>query len=188
VSVLRRILADNRIVAAVVFTGLLTTAGFYFGGVYPLERQVSQTRVLKTETSMAFDRAQETYARTRAAVERERTASADLDRFYSQILPKDLSTAREITHVRLAELAMRNSLRMERRNSQSGQGEFDGLVRFRTNVLLAGQWRDIRRFIAAVEDGSDFLVIEDIELSQREDRNMPVALTIEVATYYRTNL
>ncbi len=187
-SVLRRILADNRIVATVSFASLLSATGFYFGGVYPLERHVNQTRVLKHETSRNLDRTQDAYARTRAAAERERTVSTDLNRFYREILPQDLPTARDITYVRLAELAMRNSLSMERRNSQSVQSEFDGLVRFRTNVLLAGQWRDIRRFIAAVEDGSDFLVIEDIELSQTEDRNMPVSLTIEVSTYYRANL
>ena len=181
----RRILAENRLVTMSVLGTLLATTVFYLGGVYPLERRVNQLHALKARTTRDLGDAQDFYRRTRATLEREAMASTDLERFYGEILPNDLSTARDVTHVKLAELAAGTNLVMERRSSQSVPAEFDGLVRLRTNMLLAGQWRDIRSFIAAVEGGSDFLVIENMVLSQRADRSVPVTLTIEVATYYR---
>ena len=184
-TLLRRILEENRIVVAVLAASLLGTLVFYLGGVYPLERRVDQIRELRSGISKALDNAQNRSAQMRAELMQERVASDDLDHFYGEILPDNLSTARDIAYVGLAELAARNSLVLERRNTQSGPGEFYGLVRLQTNMLLVGQWRDIRGFIAAVEGGSDFLVIEDIGFSQREDIQMPLTLRIEVTTYYR---
>ena len=184
-TLLRRILAENRIAVTFISASLLGTIVFYLGGVYPLERRVNQTRELKSGISKALDDAKNRSVRTRAGLEQERVTINDLDRFYDEILPENLSVARDITYVSLAELAAKNSLVMERRNGQSVVGEFDGLVRLQTNMLLAGQWSDIRSFIEAIEDGSDFLVIEDIVLSQREDMSVPLTLRIEVATYYR---
>lgn len=181
----RRIFTENRISTTLVVTGLLTTTVFYFGGVYPLERRVDQTRALNAGTSRELDDVQAIYEKVRARLEREELTTADIERFYAEILPKDLPTARDIAYVKLADLAATKNLVMERRNTQSVLDEFGGLVRLQTDMLLAGQWADIRSFIATLEGGSDFLVIEDIVLSQREDRAAPVALAIEVATYYR---
>ena len=181
----RRIFTENRISTTLVVTGLLTTTVFYFGGVYPLERRVDQARALNAGTSRELDDVQAIYEKVRARLEREELATADIESFYAEILPKDLPTARDIAYVKLADLAAAKNLVMERRNTQSVLDEFGGLVRLQTDMLLAGQWVDIRSFIATLEGGSDFLVIEDIVLSQREDRAAPVALAIEVATYYR---
>jgi len=185
VRLLRRIMVENRIAVTLISASLLGTIVFYLGGVYPLERRVDQTRRFRSGISKTLDDTQNRSSWMRAGLEQERLATNDLDRFYDEILPENLSVARNIIYVGLAELAAKNGLVMERRNSQSVPGEFNGLVRLQANMLLAGQWRNVRNFIAAVENGPEFLVIADMVLSQREDMRMPLTLRIEVATYYR---
>ena len=92
----RRIFTENRITTTLVVTGLLTTTVFYFGGVYPLERRVDQTRALNAGTSRELDDVQALNEKVRARLEREELTTADIERFYAEILPKDLPTARDI--------------------------------------------------------------------------------------------
>ena len=50
---------------------------------------------------------------------------------------------------------------------------------------LEGDWDDIRQLIYEIETGPDFIVIDNVALSEGEGANAPLALALEISTYYR---
>jgi len=51
-------------------------------------------------------------------------------------------------------------------------------------MVLSGEWESIRQFIYDVESASEFVIIDDVTLSQN-DPGKPLTLTLELSTYYR---
>ena len=60
------------------------------------------------------------------------------------------------------------------------------LERLRVSYALAGDYDDIRSLIYDIETAPDFLVIENVFLSEGQDEQAPLTLTLEVSTYFRT--
>ena len=52
-------------------------------------------------------------------------------------------------------------------------------------MLLSGAYRDIRRFIHALETAPEFVVIEEIVLSQGDETEAGEVLSLVLSTYYR---
>ena len=52
-------------------------------------------------------------------------------------------------------------------------------------MLLSGAYRDIRRFIHALETAPEFLVIEEIVLSRGDESEGGEVLNLVLSTYYR---
>ena len=52
-------------------------------------------------------------------------------------------------------------------------------------MLLSGAYRDIRRFIHALETAPEFVVIEEIVLSQGDETEAREVLSLVLSTYYR---
>ena len=48
----------------------------------------------------------------------------------------------------------------------------------------SGEWESIRQFIYDVESASEFVIIDDVTLSQN-DAGKPLTLTLELSTYFR---
>lgn len=59
------------------------------------------------------------------------------------------------------------------------------LQRLRVQVSLEGDWDDIRQLIYEIETGPDFIVIDNVALSEGEGGTAPLALELEISTYYR---
>ena len=51
--------------------------------------------------------------------------------------------------------------------------------------MLTGEYRDIRRFIHDLETAPEFLVIENVALSQGSERDRGLTVIVKVATYFR---
>ena len=186
-SLVRRIVAEKR-VALVAVTGLLLADILLYGGaVYPLQSGVVSARARAgiAASDLATQEAARSLARGRLEVKNH--ADAELQQFYEHVLPQGLAGARSITYPRLAALAGRMGLVLERRTSDRDQDDDSGLGRLRTTMLLRGEYGSIRRFIEALETAPDFLVIEEIVLSQREALDdSSLVLTLGVSTYYRS--
>ena len=169
----------------VVVVTVVAAVSLYVLAVYPLTIRAAQARQREAASVQALATAQQSYQAARATMDGKRAASDQLERFYGEILPPDLAGARGITYARLAALASGYDLRMERRSSTSEQEEGSNLGRLRMTMLLAGEWADIRAFIAAVEDAPEFIVIQEVVLSQSEEEDAALGLALGVSTYYR---
>ena len=113
-------------------------------------------------------------------------ADVELRKFYGEVLPDDLAGARRITYARLAQLANDADLRYERR-SYEPDANYDGsLQKVKITMVLEGEYRNVRRFIHDLETAPEFVVIEDVALAEGADPNAPLTLTLQLATFFRS--
>ncbi len=185
-ALLRRILADyRRIVVPLAVVAAANVAG-YAVGLYPLGLQV------RTFEGRAATAASDVAAAERALRQAQETvagkgrADTELRRFYGEILPADQREARRITYLQLAEMAQRANLTFSRRTFAPGQDRDSTLARLDMTMSIGGAYRDMRRFIHAVETAPDFIVINQVALAQQE-RGGTLTLGLQLATYFRAD-
>ena len=185
-KIVRRVVAEKRLLVTVIAVMLVAAGALYILAVYPLSVRADAVRERRAAARQALVTAQRNYTVTRVAADDQGTTSEALEQFYRDVLPPDLAAARGITYPRLAALARSHGLVLERRSSVPEQDDDSELRRLRTTMLLAGDWADIRRFIDTLENAPEFLVIEEIALSQSEEVGASLVLTLGVSTYFRS--
>ena len=184
-NVVRRVLSEKRLAVGAVGIVLLVDVLLFGLAVRPLRAGVTQARTRAAAAAERLAAGADARAAARARQDARERADAELRRFYDEVLPQDLAAARSITYPRLAALAARLGLALERRTSASDGHEGDRLGRLRTNMLLAGEYENIRRFIEALETAPEFLVIEEVVLGQRQEASdSELVLTLGLSTYY----
>jgi Tfp pilus assembly protein PilO len=112
-------------------------------------------------------------------------AARDLDRFYGEILPTDVAAARRVAHLKLSQLAREHDVKFQRSASSPEEIRDSTLERLRVSYALAGTYDNVRAFIYDIETAPDFLVIENVYLSEGSDEQAPLTLTLELSTFYR---
>jgi hypothetical protein len=185
----RRIFAEKRTLVVPLAAALAVNLALFALMVYPLETRVSRAEARASAAAASLLAAERDALAARATIDGRQRADEDLQRFYEEVLPADLTGARRITYLRLAQIAERANLRPGRRAIDEPRQPRESPVRkLRTTMALAGEYRDIRRFIHQVETAPEFLVIEDISLAQPADRGEGLVLSVEVSTYYWAGL
>ena len=180
---MKRILLEKRLMLGVVGMMLLVDAGLYTFAVYPWTLRLATARERADAASQRLTVSQETLSVARATMAAKDRAEADLLEFYGSVLAEDLAGARGLTYARLSALARQSNLQLERRGSTSEADEDRTLGRLRTTMFLVGDYRDIRRFLYELETSPEFIVIEEVVLSQGNEVGLTLALG--VSTYYR---
>lgn len=112
-------------------------------------------------------------------------AARDLDRFYGEILPSDVAAARRVAHLKLSQMAREHDVTFQRSASSPEEIRGSTLERLRVSYALAGTYDDVRAFIYEIETAPDFLVIENVYLSEGAGEQAPLTLTLELSTFYR---
>ena len=77
------------------------------------------------------------------------------------------------------------NLKLERETSDPKRERDSDLVKFTYTASLSGDYRNIRRFIHELETRPEFLVLENVELSQSEAEGRGLNVNLQIATYYR---
>jgi Tfp pilus assembly protein PilO len=181
---LSRVAREKRPLVLPLVIGLLLYLAIYAVVIYP---RTSSAGALERRAQAAAQ------ARARAAADLKdaeaiRTgqdrAGEQLAKFYDSILPQGKDGARRITYRRLATLADETDLDYESRTVAFETDSKSALERMIVTMQLAGEYRDIRRFINRLETAPEFIVIDDISLSQA-DRTAPLALTVRLSTYFK---
>lgn len=184
-KLVKRVLAEKRLWVGTVAVALAVDVALYLLAVYPWRIRVSNARERTEAADQRLKTVEDSYAAAIATVSGKDRADQELRKFYLDVLPKDLVGARRITYPRLAELAEQANLRHERRSTVAEQDRDSNLGRLRTTMVLAGDYRNIRRFIHELEASPEFIVIEEVVLSQSEGTAAALVLTLGVSTYYR---
>ena len=180
----KRVLSEKRAAAVLVAAVLAIDAALYAFAVYPWTLKVANADQRAATAAANLESARQRFETARATADGKTQADAVLHTFNREILPQDLAGARAITFARLASLAGDHDLVMERRASLPDRDEHSRLARLRVSMLLKGGYRDMRRFIYALETAPEFLVIEEIVLSQGDAADDAEVLTLGLATYY----
>ena len=181
---MQRIFVEKRLAITIVIIAVVIDIALYALLVLPRSVALTNARQRVDVASSGLIAAEQALATARTTVDGKLDADRELQIFYREILPSDLSDARGITFARLEEAASRNNLLMERRSSSTDREEGSRLARLQMTMFLKGDYRDMRRFLSELETADDFIVIEEISLSQDDAAENTESLTLGLATYY----
>ena len=181
----RRVFTEKRSLIVPLLIAIVVNIALYAIVVYPLSEKVAGGEQAARASSRALDAAKRDYAQARATVAGKGQADEELRKFYSDVLPPDISGARRITFLRMEQLARQAGLRLERETSDPKPERDSQLVKFTYTASLSGEYRNIRRFVHELETAPEFLVLENVELSQSETEQRGLNVNVQIATYYR---
>ncbi len=181
----RRVLAEKRALLVPLLVALLVNVALYAIVLYPLSKKVAGGEQEAGAATAALNAARRDFAAARATVTGKRQADEELQKFYLDVLPADIRGARRITFLRIEQLAQQSGLRLERETSDPKPQRESRLVKFMYRASLSGEYRSIRRFIHTLETAPEFLVLENVDLSQGEAEDRALNVEVEIATYYR---
>jgi Tfp pilus assembly protein PilO len=181
----RRVFTEKRSLIVPLVIAVIANIALYIIVVYPLSQKVAGGEQAARASSTALDAAKRDYAAARATVAGKGQADEELRKFYGEVLPPDMSGARRITFLRMEQLARQCGLRLERETSDPKPERDSQLVKFTYTASLSGEYRNIRRFIHELETAPEFLVLENVELSQSETETRGLNVNVQIATYYR---
>jgi hypothetical protein len=182
----RRIAAENSRAVWIIAIGLLVNAALYALVVYPLSQRVQSEQQQAGEATRERVAAKRTHDAARGTVTGKKQADEELQKFYREVLPPDLSGARRTLFPYLDQLA-RNSNLAPTGNSpmEIEAGGKKELRRLATTLTLRGEYSDIRRFIHELETAPEFLVLESVAVIQGSGTERGLQVTATVATYFR---
>lgn len=181
----RRVLDEKRRLIYPLIAALVLNAAVFGAVVYPLSLKVSHGEADARAAANALAAARKDYQTARATVTGKAAADAELTKFYSAVLPADQSAARRITYLKIDQIARAADVTPERRSYEPNQERGSTLGKLTTTVLLTGEYRNIRQFIYQLETAPEFLILENVSLSQGADSEPELNVTVQVATYYR---
>src|SRR5204862_298550 len=162
--------------------------GLYLAVVYPLSQRVANIEQRDRTAEAQLQAAQRDFGQARGTLTGKDRAAAELATFYNDVLPSDLSGARRLTHLRLAQLARESNLKFERATFASVPPKDGTLVQLKIDMDLSGNYGNIRAFVHQLETAPEFVVIDNIELGQGSGQNNEtgaLGVTIHLSTYYR---
>jgi Tfp pilus assembly protein PilO len=155
--------------------------------VFPLGRQVANAEQEAQQQREVLRHARQDAASAKATVQGKQQADASLRKFYQDVLPANASAARGITYRRLSQIARDANVRLERGTNEPKREKDSTLEKITTTYILSGEYRDVRRFIYALETAPEFMVLENVALTAPSDeRDRGLSVRLDVATYYRT--
>lgn len=185
IALARRIAAEKRTVVVPLAVALLANLALYALAVYPLTVKATSAQRRAAAAERELGAAERDHVAARAILTGKDLAARELDTFYGEVLPVDLTGARRLTYLRLAQRARQASLRYERRSVEREDGKDGRLTRLRIAMVLEGDYANVRQFIYQLETAPEFVVIDDVALAEGADVNAPLLLTLELSTYFK---
>ena len=182
---LARVLSEHRRLLVPLGALLAINIGVLVLLVLPLRAAVQSGGTRAQESSRALAEARAELATAEATRDGQAQATRDLDRFYREVLPADVSAAQRLTHSKLSLLARSHDVVFLQSSTSPETLRDSSLERLMVTYSLSGDWDDVQRFIHTIETLPDFVVIDDLSLSESGEGNAPLALTLSVSTYYR---
>ncbi len=182
---LKRIFIEKRKFILPVLGVLAANLLAYAVVIYPLASSVAEGEQQAASADAVLKAAERDQASAAATVAGKARAEKELAKFYKEILPADLESAGRMMYLQLAQLARECNVRYSRRMLDWQPVRESRLVAVTMNMTLEGSYEDIRRFIYRIETGSPFIVIDNVALGQGRDSNSPLAVSLDVSTYYR---
>ena len=183
-TLVTRIIGEKRALVVPLAVALAANVAFAVVAVYPLRARVATADRRATTIAENLSAAEERLAAAQATQAGKAQADEQLRRFYDEVLPRNLAGARAITYARLALMAEQVNLHYERRSTTPERERGNPLARLHTTLVLAGEYRDVRRFIYQLETSPEFVVIEEVLLEQGPADTSDLVLTLGISTYY----
>jgi hypothetical protein len=182
----RRVFEENRKPITWLAAGLVINVLVYAFGVYPLSQRVANVSQRNDTAAKALAAARLENQQASGALTGKDQAVTKLDKFYTEVLPRDLASARALTHVRLAQLARMHNLRYERAQAEPVLEKESKLTQLKVQMSLGGSYAGVRGFLHSLETAPQFVVIDNVVLGESDGDSLQ--LTLNLSTYYRSGL
>jgi len=186
-NMLRRVVIEKRALIAPLALALAANIAAYIFVVRPLSIRAASVSQDAAAAVQKVQAAQREYDAAKALVAGTSRAGSELTTFYGKVLPTDQPSARRLTYTALPALARKMNVKfLERRTDVEppARDAFVGRLKIRTE--LQGDYQNLRRFIYELESAPEFVIIDDVTLSQN-DATKPLTLSIELSAYYRVD-
>jgi Tfp pilus assembly protein PilO len=181
----RRIFVEKRTLIIPVALGVVLNIAAYLFVVRPLAVQSAGVADRAIAAKQALALAERDLAGARELVTGTSRADEELATFYEQVLPPDQNSARRLTYLSIYHLARKMNVKFLDRKTEVEPPKRDARVgRWKIRTELQGDYENLRQFIYALESAPEFVIIDDVTLSQN-DPDKPLTLTIELSSYYR---
>ena len=180
-----RIASENKRILVMLLVGAGVNLLLYGFGVYPLSQRVANVSDRNASAARALVAARQENGTATGTLAGKDRAVTELGTFYGSVLPRDLASARRLTHLRIAQMARQHGLRYSRAQSEPVPERNSTLTRLKTDVSLAGSYMEIRSFVHALESAPEFVVIDNVQLSEESDSGEGLALTLALSTFFR---
>jgi Tfp pilus assembly protein PilO len=184
-ALMRRVMAEHRRVIVPIAVILAVNVLVFAVGVYPLEQRVANIQQRDQAAEMAHAQARREYDAARGALTGKERASVELATFYKDVLPADLPGARRLTYLRLAQLAREAGLRYKTSTFDRDQERGSTLQRYFGSIKLEGSYDNVRAFLYQLDTAPEFVVIDDVSLSQDTGERGALELSMQLSTYFR---
>ena len=181
----RRVFAENRKPIIGLAAGLVINVLAYAFGVYPLSDSVANVQERNDTAAKALAAARQENEQASGALTGKDQAVTKLAKFYTEVLPGNLSSARQLTHLRLAQMARTHGLRYGKASSEPVLAKDSKLTQLKVELTLSGSYSGVRAFLHDLETAPQFVVIDNVVLAE-SDSDDQVALTLRLSTYYRS--
>lgn len=152
--------------------------------VMPLARAAAGNEQRALVAQAALSAADKDLKAAEALRDGKAQATTDLDVFYRDVLPGNVAAARRLTHVKLAQMAGAHDVVYQRGATSAERIKESTLERLHVTMSLEGDYADVRAFLHELETAPDFVVIDNIVLTEGGENESGLSLTLEVSTYY----
>lgn len=184
-TLFRRVRTEKRRLIYPLIGAVLVNAALFIAVVYPLSLKVANGEADAQAAASARRVAQTEFDAARATVSGKKSADEELKKFYSTVLPPDQSAARRIVYAKVDTLASAANLQQGQKGIDPTQERDSQLGKLTATVVLTGDYRNIRKFIHDLETAPEFLIIENVALSQGNERDRGLTVIVKLATYFR---
>ena len=181
-----RVASENKRVLVMLLVGVGVNVLLYAFGVYPLSQRVANVSDRNTSAARSLVAARQENGTATGTLAGKDRAVTELATFYTSVLPRDLASARRLTHLRIAQLARQHGLRYSRAQSEPSAERNSTLTRLKIDISLAGSYMEVRSFVHALETAPEFVVIDNVQLSEEEESGEGLALTLALSTFFRS--
>jgi Tfp pilus assembly protein PilO len=179
-----RVFAEKRRLILPIAIAALVNVAIYAVVIYPRTSSAGALEQRAHAAAAARARAAADLRDAESVKAGQDRAVQQLARFYDSVLPLGQEGARRITYRRLAALADESNLDYDRGTFAIKELRDSALEQMDVTMVLEGEYRDVRRFIHALEVAPEFVVIDDVGLVQ-DEQNAPLTLTVKLSTYYK---
>jgi len=183
-TLLSRVFHEKRSVIAPLLAGLVVNLLGYLFVVQPLAARSANVADRAMAAANSLRVAEREQAIARDLVSGKTRADEELNAFYQKVLPADLTAARRMTYSSLPALARRTNVRYDtRRFDTPDPDKDDRLARLQIRMVVQGQYENLRRFIFELESAPEFVIIDDVTLTEGSEGD-DLTLRLDLSTYY----
>jgi hypothetical protein len=180
----KRIFVEHRSLIVPLVVAAIANVGVYGLVVYPLGVRSASAADRAANAATALKAAEQDQAAARALVQGKSRAEQELTTFYGKVLPADETAAVRLTYLPLPNIAKKANVRViGRRWTPDPLTKDARLGRLHIVTALQGEYEAFRQFIYELETAPEFVIIDDVTLTQAEV-GKPLTFTLELSTYY----